>query len=56
VTDAWAADVTQVAAAVTLRSQPWNTYLAPGATVHLGFQAKGAAAAPQSCTVNGSPC
>jgi cellulase/cellobiase CelA1 len=56
VTGAWAADVTQVASAVTLRSQPWNTYLAPGTTVHLGFQATGAAAAPRACTVNASPC
>jgi cellulase/cellobiase CelA1 len=56
VSRAWSADYTQKAAAVTLRSQPWNTYLAPGATVHLGFEATGAAGSPSSCTVNGSPC
>jgi hypothetical protein len=52
----WSADVKQVANVVTLRSQPWNTYLAPGAAMHLGFEAKGDAAAPQSCTVNDAPC
>jgi cellulase/cellobiase CelA1 len=56
VISAWSADVSQVAAGVTLRSQPWNTYLAPGATAHFGFQATGAAAAPNSCTINGAPC
>ncbi len=53
---AWSADVRQVSTTVTLRSQPWNTYVAPGAAVHMGFEAKGNAAAPQSCTVNDSPC
>jgi hypothetical protein len=53
---AWSAEVTQVASAVTLRSQPWNTYVAPGTAVHLGFQATGPAVAPRSCTVNGAPC
>lgn len=53
---AWSADVRQVANTVTLRSQPWNTYLAPGAAMHMGFEAKGDAADPQSCTVNGAPC
>jgi hypothetical protein len=52
----WSADVKQVANVVTLRSQPWNTYLAPGAAMHLGFEAKGDAASPQSCTVNDAPC
>jgi cellulase/cellobiase CelA1 len=52
----WSATVTQVPDAVILRSQPWNTYVAPGAAVHLGFEATGAAAAPSSCTVNGAPC
>jgi cellulase/cellobiase CelA1 len=56
VTGAWAADLHQAATTVILRSQPWNTYLAPGATVHLGFQATGEATAPRSCTVNGAPC
>jgi cellulase/cellobiase CelA1 len=53
---AWSADVKQVANTVILRSQPWNTYLAPGAAMRMGFEAKGDAAAPQSCTVNGAPC
>jgi hypothetical protein len=52
----WSATVTQVPDAVILRSQPWNTYVAPGAAVHLGFEATGAAAAPSACTVNGAPC
>lgn len=56
VIQAWSADATQSGAALTLRSQPWNTYVAPGATVHFGFQATGAVAPPTSCTVNGSPC
>ena len=53
---AWSADVSQVPDVVTLRSHPWNTYLAPGAVIHLGFEATGVPAAPSSCTVNDSPC
>jgi cellulase/cellobiase CelA1 len=56
VTQAWSAESKQVATGVTLSSQPWNTYLAPGASVHFGFAATGSAAAPRSCTVNGTPC
>jgi cellulase/cellobiase CelA1 len=56
VTDAWSADLQQAAGRVTLRSQPWNTYVGPGGTVHLGFQATGNAAAPSGCTVNRVPC
>jgi endo-1,4-beta-xylanase len=56
VTSAWSAEATQVAGVVTLRSQPWNTYVAPGGTVHMGFQAKGGAVDPKSCTVNSVPC
>jgi cellulose binding protein with CBM2 domain len=56
VSSVWAADLSQAAGAVTLRSQPWNTYLAPGAAVHLGFEATGTPAPPISCTVNGAPC
>ena len=55
-TQAWSAEAKQVATAVTLRSQPWNTYLAPGASVHFGFEASGNAALPAACTVNGAPC
>jgi cellulase/cellobiase CelA1 len=53
---AWAAEVDQKAGAVTLRSQPWNTYVAPGGSVHLGFEATGTPTPPSSCTVNGTPC
>jgi cellulase/cellobiase CelA1 len=56
ITQTWSADATQVATSVTLRSQPWNSYLAPGGAVHFGFQAKGDAAAPKACTINGWPC
>jgi cellulase/cellobiase CelA1 len=56
VLQAWSAQSSQVGTAVTLRSQPWNTYIAPGGAVHFGFQATGSAADPSSCTVNGKPC
>jgi cellulase/cellobiase CelA1 len=58
--DTWAAQATQKATSVTLRSQPWNTYLAPGTAIRFGFQAKCpanlGAATPRACTINGSPC
>lgn len=56
VAQAWSADVTRVPGAVELRSQPWNTYLGPGATVRMGFAATGKASAPSACTVNGAAC
>ncbi len=56
VLSAWSAEATQKATAVTLRSQAWNTYLAPGSSLRMGFQATGHAEAPRSCTINGSPC
>ena len=56
VTQVWAADFIQTGGVVSLRSQPWNTYLGPGAVTSLGFQATGKPGAPSSCTVNGSPC
>lgn len=56
VAQAWSADVTRVPGAVELRSQPWNTYLGPGATVRMGFAATGKASAPSACTVNGARC
>jgi cellulase/cellobiase CelA1 len=56
VLNAWSAVATQKATAVTLRSQAWNTYLAPGGSLRMGFQATGSAEVPRSCTVNGSPC
>jgi cellulase/cellobiase CelA1 len=54
--DVWSADAARAPGAVVLRSQPWDTYLAPGATVHVGFEATGSPVTPESCTVNGSPC
>jgi cellulase/cellobiase CelA1 len=56
VLNSWAAEASQKATSLTLRSQPWNTYVAPGAAIRMGFQASGSAAAPRSCTINGSPC
>ena len=57
VTGVWGARTDQNAGmALTLRSQPWNTYLEPGGSIRMGFEAKGSAAEPTSCTVNGSPC
>ena len=56
VAGAWSADLGQAAGAVILRSQPYNTYVAPGAAVHLGFAATGPPGPPTSCTVNGAPC
>lgn len=56
VAGAWSADLDQTAGAVLLRSQPYNTYVAPGAAVHLGFAATGPPTPPTSCTVNGMPC
>jgi cellulase/cellobiase CelA1 len=56
VAGAWSADLDQAAGAVILRSQPYNTYVAPGAAVHLGFAATGPPVPPTSCTVNGVPC
>ena len=56
VLSAWSAEASQKATAVTLRSQAWNTYLAPGSSMRMGFQATGSAATPRSCTINGSPC
>ena len=55
-TSTWGATIEQRAGTVTLRSQPWNTYLAPGAAIRMGFEAKGEPAEPRSCTINGSPC
>lgn len=55
-TSTWGATAEHKADRLTLRSQSWNTYLEPGGSIRMGFEAKGAAAAPVSCTVNGSPC
>lgn len=55
-TSAWGAKVEQQAGRLTLRSQPWNTYLEAGGSIRMGFAAKGVAAEPTGCTVNGSPC
>ncbi|MEV4132717.1 cellulose binding domain-containing protein [Dactylosporangium sp. NPDC049742] len=55
-TSTWGAAAEHKADRLTLRSQSWNTYLEPGGSIRMGFEAKGAAADPVSCTVNGSPC
>jgi cellulase/cellobiase CelA1 len=55
-TSTWGATAEHKADRLTLRSQPWNTYLEPGGSIRMGFEAKGKAADPVSCTVNGSPC
>jgi cellulase/cellobiase CelA1 len=52
----WGATAEHKANRLTLRSQSWNTYLEPGGSIRMGFEAKGPAADPVSCTVNGSPC
>ncbi|MDG6105420.1 cellulose binding domain-containing protein [Dactylosporangium aurantiacum] len=55
-TSTWGAAAEHKADRLTLRSQSWNTYLEPGGSIRMGFEAKGKAAEPVSCTVNGSPC
>ena len=55
-TSTWGATAEHKANRLTLRSQSWNTYLEPGGSIRMGFEAKGKAADPVSCTVNGSPC
>lgn len=56
VTRTWGAAVEQQPGRLTLRSQAWNTYLEAGGAIRMGFEAKGAATQPTSCSVNGSPC
>ena len=55
-TSTWGASAEHKANKLTLRSQSWNTYLEPGGSIRMGFEAKGKAADRSSCTVNGSPC
>jgi len=55
-TSTWGATAEHKADRLTLRSQSWNTYLEPGGSIRMGFEAKGKAAEPVSCTINGSPC
>ncbi|GAA2612263.1 hypothetical protein GCM10010399_48910 [Dactylosporangium fulvum] len=55
-TSTWGAKIEQKAKTLTLRSQSWNTYLEAGGTLRMGFAAKGEAAQPTKCTINGSPC
>ncbi|MET7417724.1 cellulose binding domain-containing protein [Dactylosporangium sp. NPDC005555] len=55
-TSTWGATAEHKADRLTLRSQPWNTYLEPGGSIRMGFEAKGKAGDPVTCTVNGSPC
>jgi cellulase/cellobiase CelA1 len=56
VTSTWGAKIDQKAGVLTMRSQAWNTYLEPGGSMRMGFEAKGAAAEPKSCRINGRPC
>jgi cellulase/cellobiase CelA1 len=56
VTSTWGAKVEQHAGRLTLRSQAYNTYLEAGGAIRMGFEAKGEAAQPTGCSVNGSPC
>jgi hypothetical protein len=56
ITSTWGAKVDQQAGRIVLRSQAWNTYLDAGGAIRMGFEAKGEAAQPTGCSVNGSPC
>ncbi|WP_238012631.1 cellulose binding domain-containing protein [Dactylosporangium sp. AC04546] len=52
----WGAKSENKAGELILRSQAYNTYLEAGGSIRMGFEAKGDAAQPTSCTINGSPC
>ncbi|WP_432831705.1 cellulose binding domain-containing protein [Dactylosporangium sp. CA-092794] len=56
VTSTWGAKAEQAPGRLTLSSQAYNTYLEAGGALRMGFEAKGDAAQPTSCSVNGSPC
>jgi chitinase len=56
VTSTWGAKAEQQPGKLILRSQAYNTYLEAGGALRMGFEAKGDAAAPTGCSVNGSPC
>nr|BFE65159.1 hypothetical protein GCM10020063_096850 [Dactylosporangium thailandense] len=56
VTSTWGATAEQGPGRLVLRSQAYNTYLEAGGAIRMGFEAKGPADPPPSCSVNGSPC
>jgi mannan endo-1,4-beta-mannosidase len=59
-TDSWSANWSQPAggANVTATNMPWNSTIAPGASVGVGFNAThaGANPPPTAFTLNGVPC
>ena len=56
VTSTWGATAEQHPGRLVLRSQAYNTYLEAGGAIRMGFEAKGPAGPPKSCSVNGVPC
>ncbi|GAA2391240.1 hypothetical protein GCM10010170_103540 [Dactylosporangium salmoneum] len=56
VTSTWGATTQVLPGRLIMRSQAYNTYLEAGGAIRMGFEAKGDAAQPTSCSVNGSPC
>ncbi|GAA2254148.1 endoglucanase [Streptomyces ruber] len=58
ITQAWSAKVTQTGRDVVARPESWNTTLAPGATVHFGFNgtASGSPADPRAFSLGGKRC
>ncbi|WP_433052161.1 cellulose binding domain-containing protein [Dactylosporangium sp. CS-033363] len=56
VTSTWGATAEQQPGKLVLRSQAYNTYLEAGGAIRMGFEAKGPAGPPTSCSVNGAPC
>ncbi|WP_433610789.1 cellulose binding domain-containing protein [Dactylosporangium sp. CA-139114] len=56
VTSTWGATAELGPGRLVLRSQAYNTYLEAGGVIRMGFEAKGPAGPPTSCSVNGSPC
>ncbi|WP_426507982.1 cellulose binding domain-containing protein [Dactylosporangium sp. McL0621] len=56
VTSTWGATAEQLPGRLVLRSQAYNTYLEAGGAIRMGFEAKGPAGPPKSCSVNGAPC
>ncbi|GAA3297372.1 cellulose binding domain-containing protein [Dactylosporangium vinaceum] len=56
VTSTWGAKTEQAPGRLVLRSQAYNTYLEAGGAIRMGFEAKGPAQAPTSCSVNGTAC
>ncbi|MBC9717020.1 cellulose binding domain-containing protein [Streptomyces sp. TRM66268-LWL] len=52
----WNGDHTVEGGHVTVRPAAWDTDLAPGKTVTVGFVASGKGADPSSCTIDGADC